>query len=206
VYQKLQANGCNAATANQLKNIFKFTMEEFTELSRTYVCDEQLEEAYSHLNARTKKALGEFMRILNDDLSSFAKVATATRKPRKKKPVKVEKLVSRVKYKAKDDTYKIASVSPDKIIGASWLWVFNTKYRTIQFYEADTGGLSVKGTTVQNYKSCGQKKLRKPEEQLSKFTSGAVKALPKHFELIKTAQSESNGRINEDTVLLRVFA
>lgn len=206
VYTKLQEMGCNGAAASQLKNIFAFQTEEFIELSKPSICDEELEEAYRFLRVPTRKALGAFMKQLNEDLVSFAQVVKKTRKPRKKKPVKVEKLVSRVKYKAKDDTYKIASVSPDKIVGAQWLWVFNTKYRILAFYKAKDGTtLSIKGTTVLNYQECGQKKLRKPEQQLAGFTSGAVKALPKNFEAIKTTAATPNGRINEDTVLLRVF-
>lgn len=203
VYKRLQALGCNAAAANQLKNIFKLQTAEYIELSRN-PC-EQLDEGYGWVSKKNRKAIGVFVLQLNEDLSSFVKMAKATRKPRKKKPVKLEKLVGRMKFKVKDETYKVASVQPEKVIGASWLWTFNTKYRTIAFYEAGEGGLSVKGTTILNAKASGQKKLRKPEQQLAGFTSGAVKALPKQFDLIKTTSSEPNGRINADTILLRVF-
>jgi hypothetical protein len=205
IYTTLQAEGVSANAANQLKRVFAFQTEEFVELAGKK-CDPELDEAYSHLFLATRKKLAAFMVQLNADLDSFAKVAKAVRKTRKPKPVKADKLVKRLKYKVKDDEYKIASVSPDKIIGAQWLWVFNTKYRKIAFYQAGEGGFSVKGTTLQNYVASGQKTLRKPEQQLSGFTSGAVKALPKAFDAIKTASSEGNGRINEECILLRVFA
>lgn len=204
VYMTLQAEGVNAATAGQLKKVFAFQTHEYTELA-SRKCDPDLDEAYSHLFDLTRKALAKFVTKLNSDLDSFAKVVKATRKTRKPKPVKLDKLVKRMKFKAKDDEYKIASIAPEKIIGASWLWVFNTKYRKIIFYQAGEGGLSVKGTTLQNYVASGSKTLRKPEQQLSDFTTGAVKALPKNFEAIKTTSVEGNGRINEECILLRVF-
>jgi hypothetical protein len=203
VYTKLQAMGCNSSTASQLRNIFKNSTQEFSDLSMG-AC-EQLDEAYSNLNQRTRKNLHVFMQQLNDDLTAFAKVVKATRKPRKKKPVKLEKIVGKVRFQAQSAEYKIASLQPEKIIGALWLWTFNTKYRILAWYEAAEGGLSVKGTSVTNYKASGQKKLRKPEQQLAGFTSGAVKALPKNFSAIKTAEVVAAGRLNTDTILLRVF-
>jgi len=204
VYDKLNGMGCNAALAQQLKRVFAFQTKEFIELG-SKKCDPELDEAYGHLFKATRRVLADFMVQLNADLDSFAKVAKAVRKPRKPKPVKLDKLVKRLKFKARDDEYKIASIAPEKLIGAQWLWVFNTKYRKIVFYQAGEGGLTVKGTTLQNYIASGQKTLRKPEQQLSGFTSGAVKALPKNFDAIKTASTEGNGRINEDCILLRVF-
>ena len=206
VYTKLVEMGCNASIASQLRSALKFQMDEYAELGKPAICDEDLEEAYPHLSKPTRRKLGAFVQKLQEDLSSFAQVAKATRKPRKKKPVKLEKLVARVKYKVKDDQYQVASVPPERIFKAKWLWVFNTKYRTIAFYEAENDeGLSIKGTTVTGFKNCGMKKLRKPDQQLPNFGSGAVKTLPKHFDAIKTTASEPNGRLNEDTIILRVF-
>ena len=70
----------------------------------------------------------------------------------------LSKLVEKLKYLKTDDKFKIASVQPDQIIGASELWVFNTKTRKLGKYIAknidpkglgrDGSGLSVKGTTI----------------------------------------------------------
>lgn len=204
VYTKLQALGCNASSANQLRSVFRFTINEFTELG-SFECDDELLEGYSFLRRPTHKQLSNFVKQLDSDLAAFIKVTKATRKPRKKKPVKVEKLIARVRYQKQDSTYKIASVGPEKIIGASWLWTFNTKYRVLAWYEAEEGGFSIKGTTVTNFKASGQKKLRKPEQQLSGFTTGAVKTLPKNFAAIKTTEIAAPGRLNSDTIILRVF-
>ncbi len=202
IFSDLQKMGCTAANANALKKAFQFQTQEFLALANG---DPELVEAYPDVHVFRRRALAAFVELLNNDLDSFVRVTKAARKPRKKKPVKVEKLVARVKYKKQDDTYKIASLDPTKIIGANVLWTFNTKYRILAYYEAGEGGLGIKGTTVTNFKKSGQKKLRKPEQQLLQFTTGAVKALARNFSEITTTEAEAVGRLNADIVILRVF-
>jgi hypothetical protein len=94
------------------------------------------------------------------------------------------------------------------IIGAQELWAYNTKTRKLYKYIADslTGPLGVKGTSITNFdtaKSVG-KTLRKPEEKLKEFARATKVQLRKFLEDIKATETLGNGRMNSDTVLLKV--
>jgi hypothetical protein len=140
----------------------------------------------------------------------------ATRKPRIAKPKSADRVVANLKYAKTDDKYKLASVNPVDIVGANELWTFNIKTRKLGKYVADnidpTGmgrngsGLQVKGTTIIGYNEelSVQKTLRKPEEQLKAFKAAGKVALRKFLEDINTTDTTMNGRINSDTVLLKV--
>jgi hypothetical protein len=140
----------------------------------------------------------------------------ATRKPRKPKEIKKDKVVAKLKFKKEDAPLKLVSVNPTEIIGASELWVYNTKTRKIGKYIASnidpTGqgragsGLSVKGTTIQGFdeEASIQKTLRKPAEQITEFKNAGKVALRKYLDEIKAVDIKLNGRINADVILLKV--
>jgi len=100
------------------------------------------------------------------------------------------------------------SVSPVDIIGAQVLWVYNVKTRKLGRYVAEEmgGALNVKGTTITGYNDIKstQKTIRKPEVQLKEFMAASKVELRKFLENIKTTEVKLNGRINEDTILLKV--
>jgi hypothetical protein len=71
----------------------------------------------------------------------------------------------------------------------------------------DQGGvLGVKGTTITgfNESKSTQKTLRKPEEQVKSFLASNKVELRKFLENIKTTEIKLNGRINADTILLKI--
>jgi hypothetical protein len=75
------------------------------------------------------------------------------------------------------------------------------RYMAAEFQE-----LGVKGTSITGFdpvKSV-QKTLRKPEEQLKEFKAAGKVQLRKFLEDIKAVDIKLNGRINEDTILLKV--
>ena len=126
----------------------------------------------------------------------------------KRKAKTPEQLVSKVLYCAEDPTYKLESVPPKQIIGAMQIWVFNTKTRKLGVYNADdASGFSVKGSALLNYsedKSI-QKTLRKPETILPEVLKGGKVFLRNIIDNIKAAESKLSGRLNRDTVLLRII-
>jgi len=68
------------------------------------------------------------------------------------------------------------------------------------------GVLGIKGTTITGYdanKSI-QKTLRKPSEQLKQFLASSKVDLRKFIDNIKTTDIKLNGRINAETILLKV--
>jgi hypothetical protein len=115
--------------------------------------------------------------------------------------------VSKMKYAKTHEPLKLVSVNPEDIIGAKELWIFNTKTRKLgKYVAAEYQDLSVKGTSIIGFdeNNSVQKTLRKPEEQLKEFKAAGKVALRKFLEDIKAVDIKLNGRINEDTVLLKV--
>ena len=194
-----------AAHARIIKDFYQRQHDEYVELQEGQ-CD-QLKEAYRHLSkAQVKKILAFYQEILSacDMLMQEAKI---NRKPRAKKSVPAEKLVAKMKYLKQDDKLRLVSINPVDIIGAKELWVFNCKTRKLGKYVADDfSDLGVKGTSVTGFDELKSvaKTLRKPEEQLKEFKAAGKVALRKFLEDIKAVDIKLNGRINEDTILLKV--
>ena len=201
----LKGKQAKAAHARIIKDFYKTQHDEYIELQEGK-CD-QLKEAYRHLSkAQVKKILAFYTDILGacDMLMQEAKV---NRKPRAKKSQPVEKVVAKLKYLKQDEKLKLVSISPTDIIGAKELWVFNTKSRKLGKYVAgEFNELGVKGTSITGFDEIKsvQKTLRKPEEQLKEFKAAGKVALRKFLEDIKAVDIKLNGRINEETVLLKV--
>ena len=96
------------------------------------------------------------------------------------------------------------------------LWVFNVKTRKIGRYIAknidplkagrEGSGLSVKGTTIINFNEelSIQKTLRKPEEKLEEFKQAGSRKVKTFLDEINAVDIKLNGRINLDTILLKV--
>ena len=134
-----------------------------------------------------------------------AKPAKKARTVKRKTP---EQLTSKLNYCQTNDDYNLKSVSPKDIIGATQLWVFNVKYKKLGIYNAnDASGFSVKGSTLINYNETTSitKALRKPNDVLGKVTSGGKLMLKNIMKEINTKESPLNGRINGETILLRII-
>lgn len=129
------------------------------------------------------------------------------RKPRRKKPVSIDKLVSRVLFQAADEDLGLQSIDVRKIIGAKELWVYNTKYANLTVYRSLTdGGLSVRGTTLLNYDedaSQSKKIGRKAKDHTTAVVAAGKIQLRRYLDTINATPSKPNGRINENTILLR---
>jgi len=94
-----------------------------------------------------------------------------------------------------------------KLIGVNELWVYNTRNRKLGKYVAkEFNTLNVKGTTIANFDEFKSvcKTLRKPEEKLKEFKAAGKVQLRKFLEDINATDTKMNGRINEETILLKV--
>ena len=170
--------------------------------------DEDLKEAYSHWKKPKLKSYCEFIRNIVAEAESRSIIIKSIRKPRKKKEKPASVQVSRLKHLEKSEEFGFVSVRSTEIIGANQLWSFNTKYRTLSVYNAmGPAGLGVKGTSITGYdeKTSVTKKLRKPTEQVNKLLSGGKIILRKFMDEIKCKPKAANGRINMDTILLKVI-
>jgi hypothetical protein len=205
VVNLLRGKQAKAAHARIIRDFYQRQYDEYLELQEGKC--EQLKEGYSHLTKpQVKKIIAFYHEILSacDMLMQEAKV---NRKPRAKKSKPVEKIIEKIKYCKGNEPLKLVSISPADIVGAKELWVFNVKTRKLGKYVAtEFAELSVKGTSVTGFDEAKsvQKTLRKPEEQLKEFKAAGKVALRKFLEDIKAVDIKLNGRINEDTVLLKV--
>jgi hypothetical protein len=201
----LKAKGAKAAHTRIIKNFYESNLNELIEAASTK--DEQLKEGYSHLSKAQLKKITAFYQEIVSACDMLGQEAKVNRKPRAKKSVPTEKLVAKMKYLKSNEQLKLVSVNATDIIGAKELWVYNIKTRKIGKYVADEyKDLGVKGTSITGYNEnqSVQKTLRKPEEQLKEFKAAGKVALRKFMEDIKAVDIKLNGRINEDTILLKV--
>jgi hypothetical protein len=168
--------------------------------------DEYVKESYPRPRKEMIEA-AKFFGLVATDAEKLSSNKSAARKPRKKKPVSFDKKVKNLRYKKEDIDNKLASIDPVKIVGAEKLWVYNVKTRKLGVYVAsDAAGLEVKGSAIQNYKYSESicKTLRKPKDVLSRVLEGGKVVLRKVMGEINSKPQELNGRINKDTILLRV--
>ena len=168
----------------------------------------QLREGYSHLTKKDAKTYLEALETLHGACDLVIDAAKATRKPRKKAPPSKEKMIAKLKYLERDDKLQIVSVNPLELIDSKEVWVYNIKTRKLGKYVADEHAtIRVKGTTLLHYneKSSIQKTLRKPDETLKEFKKASKVKLRKFMDEIKTTDIKLNGRLNADTVILKVY-
>lgn len=174
--------------------------------------DEQLNEGYSHLTKHQLKNLIKFVDQVLSNISSYVTLKQTTKAKRARKPVSVEKLVSKLKYmrKFKDDKAKLdlVSIDPTKLHNSSEAWVYDTAKRKLYHFVADDVSkcLIVKGNTVLGFdtKNSEAKILRKPAEQLKQIM-GSKPAARKFFSDIKAVGTTPNGRFNANMIILKAF-
>ena len=176
---------------------------------------DQLVEGYKIYDKKDIKKLYDAYGNLIGALNVVIEASKANRKTRKRAPKSKEKIVQKLKYKATDDKFHLASINPIDIVGCNELWVFNTKTRKIGKYvasnidplgqEREGSGLSVKGTTITGFRESQsiQKTIRKPEEKLKEFHAAGKVKLRTYLEDINAVEIKLNGRINNETILLK---
>ena len=168
--------------------------------------DELIKEGYSNFSKTEIKKIVGFCDSVITDAMKVVSEANKTRKPRQRKQKSPEQLVSKLKYLDKHE--ELVSENPKDIIGALQLWVYNTKSRKLGCYNAeDASGLSVKGSSIISFNESKstQKKLRKPEVTLPEVLKGGKVYLRTALDDIKAVASTLNGRLNTDTILLRII-
>jgi len=206
VLNLLKGKGVKAAHARIIKNLYARDLAELEELA-SGKGDDQLKEAYSHRSKKQVKSLIVFYQEISSACDMLAQEAKVNRAPRAKKAVPAEKIVAKLKYMKTNEPLKLVSISPTDIIGSKELWIFNTKSRKIGRYVAEEyKDLGVKGTTITGFDAnlSVQKTVRKPEEKLKEFKAAGKVQLRKFLDDINATDTKMNGRINEETILLKV--
>lgn len=204
VLNLLKGKQAKAAHARVIRDLYAPQLAEYEE-AKAGKC-EQLKEGYSHISKKNLQKLIDFYHEIISACDMLMQEAKVNKKPRAKKSVPAEKIVAKLKYAKTHEPLKLVSVNPTDILGAKELWIYNTKTRKLgKYVAAEYQELSVKGTGIvgfDEHKSV-QKTLRKPEDQLKEFKTAGKVGLRKFLEDIKAVDIKLNGRINEDTILLK---
>lgn len=205
-YKWMQTNSIKGAHTKFFIEFYSNRLQELEEALTGK--DAQLKEGYSNFSKPELKKYINLLEKIIDDSKKMQHNAKLTRTPRKKKVKPADKVVSKMNYKKEDNGLKLVSINPADIVGCTQLWVFNTKTRKLGVYNSiDVGGLSVKGSTLTNFneETSIQKTLRKPEVVLPEVLKGGKITLKKLLPSIKSVEQTMTGRINTDTILLRVI-
>ena len=175
---------------------------------RTDEQQDYVEGFESYSKSQMKQHIAWWQRVYKD-CETWETNKKKQRKPRKWKPPSKEKMAAKVKYKPEFSDLKLVSEPPINLIGCSAVVVYNTKNRKLGIYEATHKhhGLTLKGTTLLNYDIDGalQKTVRKPQEVMEKLNTGGLQAIKNTFKALSTTETKLNGRLNKETVLVRIF-
>jgi len=162
-------------------------------------------EGYSYLRKpQLTRIIANFDKMI-EDAKAHGKT---TRKPRVKRPKSAEKQIKKLKYLKEDEKYSLQSIDPVALPFSQRAYTFNTKYRQLTIYQARVAdGLSVSGTTIKGF---DEKKsitviVRKPEDFLPLVLAGTVKKIDNLVKTLKTKPQPANGRVNNNTILLKTF-
>lgn len=122
---------------------------------------------------------------------------------------KVARVIRNVQVKQQDTTYNVVSVNPADVVGAECAILLNTKTKRLQILRATQGKLDIQGTTVRGFDSAVSygKTLRNPDKDVVAVRKAPTIArvdtiMDKH---ISGKRHDVSGRLNSDTVILRVF-
>lgn len=171
------------------------------------LADPDVKVAYAHFTKRDLVGYAKMLGTFVEDCSKYTQFKKANRKPRPVKEKTPVQQVKTLKFKKSDETLGMESVTATEIVGATQVWVYNTKTRKLAVYKTESSrGIQVKGSTLQNYdpEMSEQKTLRKPEEQLKELMQAGKVQLRKFLDNIKTKGQPVNGRINAECLLLKL--
>jgi len=206
-------------TAEEFNSVINFIESKKAEYTKAYKKeDADFVEGYGGYGQRMLgaiiKRLTTISEIVKEGYEKIKTVRTANkiRRPRKVSVVPanvlIEKQIKGLKFQPISAEYNISSVDPKKIIGGKMLITFNTKYRTAAIYHANNpDGFSIKGTTIQGFDETKSKSrgLRKPADILTILKTKTSSQFMVVWNNLTTVERAPNGRINEDTILLRVI-
>lgn len=197
----IKVNDIKPLVANKIVPHVSYAKSEWTEALKN-------NEGYEHLTESQIKRMIRLYDWILDGLNGRV-AEKAVRKTRKRKQKSPQQLTKNVKYLAKSDEYSIESTTPDKIIGAERLITFNVKYREFSIYESKSAGFTIKGTTIQNIdesKSTSKKIREKYLKDLLKTASTqGIRAIRNAYQLINSKDSVPTGRLNGDTLIVKVL-
>lgn len=206
VYNELKKIDAAYNTAKGVLDYYTPLRDEIKELVELKTPD--LVEGYGWMTVPQRKQYLKIVQNILDDCDKYLLSKKAQRKLRKPKIKSSDKQVEKLVYLKDSSEYKITSVAPTSIVGARRVYLFNTKSRILtELVSHLTNGFEVRGTTIQGVdeEASRQILLRKPEEFLPVVQNKTPIQINKEWLALTTKSGKANGRVNKDTILLRVL-
>jgi len=208
IYDRFKYHGLTNTAISHVKPMIEGWLLDYEDAYHKR-CDQAV-EGYSHLKRPALNQRIKTCQLMLDDLERIRSATKASRTINIKKPTSADKQVAKIQYKKEDNDFKIVSLHPIQIIGKTRLYIFNTKYREMCYYEtAAPRGFETSGTSIKNFdkESSFKIKFRKPLEFFPIILTKNFKQITKFLEdnAKSSKRKEANGRINKDTILLRVL-
>jgi hypothetical protein len=197
LYDHMRARQLPAAYVEPVKEWAKVYLAQYLEVLKGE--DEQLAEGYDHFDKNKIKKLAKMFHSFIEDCDKYEVFKKANRKPRATREKTPAQQTKGIKYKIEDTELKIKSLHPTEMIGASQVWLYNSKTKKLSKYSTDSSrGIQAKGSAIQNWEpdSSKQKTLRKPEETIKDLMVAGKVKLRSFLEELKTKEQNVNGRLN----------
>ena len=205
LYTHLKGNQIPAPYTTFVKTWAVKKLDQWNEVAESK--DSQIVEGYSNFPKRKITKIVKLFESFVEDCNKYGQFKKANRKVRATREKPAVAQIKSLKYKLKDDELGLTSAKAFDLVGAEQVWLFNTKTRKLSVYTSEsTKGMTVKGTTLQNWspEKSKQKTLRKPEEQIKDLLALGKVKLRTFLDNIKSKEQAVNGRINIDTIILKI--
>mgnify|MGYP001382955144 FL=1 len=206
IYDRFKYHGLTNTAISHVKPMIEGWLLDYEDAYHKR-CDQAV-EGYSHLKRSTLNQRIKICTAMLEDLERIRSATKASRNVKIKRPKSVDKQVAKVQYKKEDIDFKIVSINPIQIPTKTRLYAFNTKSKmVIEYVTESPNGFEISGSTIKNI-STGLSRtvcLRKPLDFLPIVLQKTPKQINDAWETIKTKTKVPNGRINKDTILLRVL-
>lgn len=206
IYDRFKYHGLTNTAISHVKPMIEGWLLDYEDAFHKR-CDQAV-EGYSHLK---RSALNHRIKVCQAMLEDLERIRSATKASRNikiKRPKSIDKQVSKVQYKKEDNDFKIVSINPIQIPTKTRLYAFNTKSKMIIEYVTESpNGFEISGSTIKNI-SKGLSRtvcLRKPLDFLPIVLQKTPKQINDAWQTLKTKTKVPNGRINKDTILLRIL-
>lgn len=168
----------------------------------------EIDEAPEYYAPETIQPLKKFLSEIKKQLEAVMRQQRAVRKVSPRKVKNPAKMVSKMKFKRKDEVLGLESMRPETLIGARQAIVYDSKHRFLLYFKSLTEeGFTVSGSTLKNFDTEKSffKKIRKPEEMANSIKGLSLAEIRKFLSnMIKGKEFACKGRFNENMLILKV--
>lgn len=166
--------------------------------------DDALNERNNELVEQTIKPLATIVNVLAACTGNAKAIAAV----KKKVSARVAKAASKATVKIVDENTNIVGLSPVLVVGNTAALVYNTKNRKAFLYVAKEGEtLGIRGTYITGYDETASfgKTLRKPKDTFGRGFPNIKRVAQVLGDYIAGKRHTCNGKLNKETVIVKVF-